>query len=308
MKILLTGSMGQLGWELSRILAPLGELVAVDREALDLSRPDLIPPIIHAVRPRLIVNAAGYTAVDRAESEPALARLVNAEAPGVLAREGQRIGAALIHFSTDYVFDGATDRPYRPSDRPNPLSVYGRTKHEGEQAILVSGVEALILRTSWVYSGRRSNFLLTMLRLASIKSELRVVDDQYGSPTPARLIAEMTAHLLRSSVPVAEDGRLFGDRAGIHHLVSSGITTWYGFAKAIFEMVDVSPQPALVPIRTEEYPTAATRPRFSALDGREFEQSFHAKLPDWRRGLARVIEEELPSNAAPPPGEMKERE
>ena len=223
-RILLTGKNGQVGWELQRTLAPLGEVVVLDRRQLDLSDPDQIRERVREISPDLIVNAAAYTAVDRAEAEPEPAMAVNGTAPGLLAEEAKRIGAAIIHYSTDYVFDGAKTTPYTEEDAPNPLNVYGRTKLAGEQAVQAAGVPHLILRTSWVYGMRGKNFLLTILRLAREREELKIVDDQIGAPTWSRTIAEATAQILTSGAwPVS-------GASGIYHLTASGSTSWYGFA------------------------------------------------------------------------------
>lgn len=274
MKILLTGATGQVGFELQRTLAPLGEVMAADRAALDLADSASITAAVRALRPELIVNCAAYTAVDRAESEPALAMAVNATAPGVLAEEAKRLGAGLIHFSTDYVFDGEKAGAYLETDAPNPLNTYGRSKLEGERAVAQSGARHLVLRTSWVYSRRGKNFLLTMLELAKTRPELRIVDDQRGAPTSARAIADAVARIAGRDWP-----------AGTCHLTCPGETTWFGFARAIFERAP-GPRPSLVAITTPEFPTPARRPKNSILSNAKAAQAFGITLPDWQTALS----------------------
>jgi dTDP-4-dehydrorhamnose reductase len=280
-KILLTGARGQVGYELERCLQGLGEVVAPGREQLDLSNLAQVRDVVRALRPGLIVNPAAYTAVDRAESEPSLAHLVNAEAPGVLAEEARRLGAAMVHFSTDYVFDGSKAGPYVETDPTAPLSVYGRTKLLGEQAVAAAGIPHLILRTSWVYGMRGHNFLLTMLRLARERGELRVVADQHGAPTWSRTVAQTTADILsqaRRGGPEWWDGN-----GGLYHLACQGQTTWHGFAEAIMEATS-NPVP-VIPISTNEFPTAARRPPNSLLDASRLANRF-CRLPEWRETLA----------------------
>jgi dTDP-4-dehydrorhamnose reductase len=288
-RILLTGANGQVGWELQRALAPLGEVIALDRSRLDLSRPDALRETVRAIAPDAIVNAAAYTAVDRAESEPELARAINAIAPGILAEEAHRLEAVLVHYSTDYVFDGTKPEPYTESDSPNPLSVYGRTKLEGERAIGASGCRHLTLRTSWVYGTRGSNFLLTMLRLARERRQLRIVDDQVGAPTWCREIAQATAALL-ARPDLAAPGI-----DGLYHLTASGATSWFGFAKAIFESPEMArigiEPPALEAIPTSAYPTRAQRPANSRLDCRRLEHSAVVRLTPWDAALERCLEQ-----------------
>lgn len=299
MKILLLGANGQVGWELQRALAPLGSLVALDRNgsgdlAGDLTRPADVARTVRALQPDVIVNAAAYTAVDRAESEPDLARLVNATAPGELAREAAGLGAWLVHFSTDYVFDGSGDLP-RDEDAPtDPLGVYGQTKLEGEQRIRDSGCRHLILRTSWVHSARGGNFARTMLRLAAQRERLTVIDDQVGAPTGAELLADVTAHALRRLPERPELG-------GTYHCAASGQTSWYGYAKFVIDWarehgrtVKLSPgEPR--PITTADYPTAARRPLNSRLDTRRIQAAFDLHLPPWQQGVMRMLEEAMPS-------------
>ena len=288
MKVLLTGANGQVGWELRRALAPLGDVFAPDRGRLDLADCDALRQYVRAIAPQAIVNAAAYTAVDRAESEPALARAINTIAPGVLAEEAQRLDAVLVHYSTDYVFDGAKPEPYTESDPPNPLNVYGRAKLEGERAIGASGCRHLTLRTSWVYGTRGNNFLLTMLRLARERGQLRIVGDQIGAPTWCREIAQATAVLVTANVAAPGTG-------GLYHLTASGATSWFGFAKAIFESPEmvrlgVTP-PALEAIPTRAYPTPARRPANSRLDCRRLEQRAGVRLAQWDESLGRVLAE-----------------
>jgi dTDP-4-dehydrorhamnose reductase len=297
MKILLLGMNGQVGWELQRSLAPLGELVALDFDspgplAADFTRPEALAATVRAVAPQVIVNAAAHTAVDKAEGEPELARTINATAPAALAREAAAIGAWLVHYSTDYVFDGSGSSP-RSEDAPTgPLSVYGRTKLEGEQAVRASGCHHLILRTSWVYAARGGNFARTMLRLAMEREQLSVIDDQHGAPTGAELLADLTAHMLRTV-------QVRPSLSDTYHAVASGETSWYGFARHVIEFargagqaIRVGPQD-IRPVPTSAYPTAATRPHNSRLDTRKLQHNFGLSLPDWRVGVDRMLREVL---------------
>ena len=278
--ILVTGARGQLGAELAAALAPLGYVVALDRAALDLADADAIVRVVRDVAPAWIVNAAAYTAVDRAESERERAFAVNASAPGVLAAAAKRHGAILVHYSTDYVFDGSQRTPYDETSVPNPLNVYGASKLEGERAIAASGAVALTLRTSWVYGLRGSNFLLTIRRLAAERDELRIVDDQIGVPNWSRALAEATAALLRH-------GRGFvAERAGLYHLSAAGETTWYGFARAIVGGAD---KPRVLPIVSAEFPAPAARPAYGVLATARLRQAFGLEMPDWRAALAACI-------------------
>ena len=279
--ILLTGASGQVGFELARTLTPHGDVVACDRARLDLADPDAIAALVRATRPQLIVNAAAYTAVDRAQSEPALAQAINATAPGILAEEARRIGATLIHFSTDYVFDGAATTPYDEQAPTRPLGVYGQTKLAGEKAIAAAGATSLIFRTSWVYGLRGGNFLLTMRRLAAERDELRIVADQIGVPNWSRTLADAIATLVGRGVPA------LAEHAGVYHLSATGHTSWYEFARAIIG--DVA-RPHVVPITTAEYPTPAPRPAYSVLSTTKFERSFGFALPPWGDSLARCLE------------------
>jgi dTDP-4-dehydrorhamnose reductase len=291
-RILLTGASGQLGWELRRELAPLGDVLAPDRSQLDLAQPDTLRGRMREIAPDVVVNAAAYTAVDRAETEPELARLVNAIAPGILAEEAHRLDAGLVHYSTDYVFDGTKSGPYIESDPPNPLNVYGRTKLEGERAIGATGCRHLTLRTSWVYGTRGHNFVLTMLRLARERRELRIVDDQIGAPTWSREIAHATASLL------ARPELLRPGSAGLYHLTASGSTSWCGFARRIFESpamarLGISP-PSVEAIPSSAYPTPARRPGNSRLDCNRLFSAGGTRLAAWDDALARCLAE-LPS-------------
>jgi dTDP-4-dehydrorhamnose reductase len=272
-KILLTGRNGQVGWELERSLNGLGEVVAFDRTRLDLADPDQIISAVRSVRPDVLVNAAAYTAVDRAESEPDTAHAINAFAPGLLSEEAKKLGALLVHYSTDYVFDGTKRGAYSEKDAPNPLNIYGRTKWAGERAVQAAGGRHLILRTSWVYAPRGKNFLLTILRLAKERKELRVVDDQIGAPTTSAMIAEATARILTCADP-----------HGLYHLSASGRTSWHGFAEAILRGAGFGIP--VMPIPTSQYPTPARRPANSLLDNTVLERHFEIRVPVWEEGLA----------------------
>ena len=304
MKILLLGPNGQVGWELQRSLAPLGELIALDRHSVDLCG-DLgnlagLAATVQRVRPDVIVNAAAHTAVDKAESEPELARTLNALAPGVLAREAASLGALLVHYSTDYVFDGSGQRPWAESDAPAPLNVYGQTKLEGEQLIQAAGPRHLILRTSWVYAARGGNFAKTMLRLARERDSLNVIDDQWGAPTGAELIADASAHAIRQVLQRPAD-------AGLYHLTASGETSWCGYANRVLAIAEsaraaikdeaLRPPPLKAriasPIATSAYPTPARRPLNSRLDTRKLQTTFGLTLPPWQAGVARMLAETL---------------
>lgn len=282
MNILLTGVQGQVGWELRRALAPLGRVTAVDSQEMDLADPDAVRAKVRALSPRLIVNPAAYTAVDRAESEPERARAINAIAPGVLAEEAKRCGAVLVHYSTDYVFDGVKPGPYTEEDPANPLNVYGASKFAGESAIRAVGGRHLILRTSWVYGTRGHNFLLTMQRLMRERSELRIVDDQIGAPTWSRQIAEATALILAQCLSPAR-GADRPEPWGTYHLSCGGETSWYGFAQAIAELGGLGTR--LLPIPSSDYPTPARRPLNSRLDNAKLARTFGIRLPHWREAL-----------------------
>lgn len=282
MRILLTGKNGQVGWELSRALAPLGEVVAFGREELDLAVPDRIISAVRTVRPDVIANAAAYTAVDRAESEPDEAHAINAVAAGVLAEEAKRAGALLVHYSTDYVFDGAKNAPYVEEDPPNPLNAYGRSKLAGEDSIRAAGASHLILRTSWVYAARGQNFFMTVLRLLREKSTLRIVSDQIGAPTCAGALAVATAELLRRY-----DTSALEKMSGTYHATAGGSTSWYGFATQIahLERAALPQMPSIVPIASSEYPLPAPRPKNSRLSNEKLFRRFGVKLPPWETCL-----------------------
>jgi dTDP-4-dehydrorhamnose reductase len=280
--ILLTGAEGQVGFELRRTLMPFGEVVACDRNEFDLGDRDELVDAFRSIRPRLVINTAAYTAVDRAESEIALAEAINTTAPAILAEEAKRTGAVLVHFSTDYVFDGASTVPYDEQAPTRPLNVYGRTKRDGECAVAAIGGASLIFRTSWVYGLRGGNFLLTMLRLAAEREELRVVADQFGVPNWSRDLAETIAALVGQGMPALVD------RAGLYHLSASGTTNWFEFARAIVGDVE---RPRVVPITTAEYPTPARRPAYGVLATGKFAQTFGIALPMWREALARCMAE-----------------
>lgn len=284
MKILLTGIHGQLGYELQRSLQGLGELVALDRQALDLSDLSQVKEVVQTVKPGLIVNPAAYTAVDKAESESELAYTINAHAVEVMAQEAKKLGAAILHYSTDYVYDGSKSKPYVETDATNPLGVYGASKLAGEEAIRAAGVSHLIFRTSWVYGMRGKNFLLTMLRLMAERDELNVVNDQIGAPTWARSIADATAHILAQAV-ANESADWWQQRSGTYHLTAQGSTSWHGFTAAIMALQASEKQVKLNPISSAQYPTPAKRPANSRLDCSKFLHSF-CGLPDWQQALA----------------------
>jgi len=289
MKILLLGANGQVGHELRRSLAPLGEIIATTRngvlsdggacESIDLGELDAIEPLLDRTTPDIVVNATAHTAVDRAEDEPELAFRANAEAPTRLAQLCAARGTTLVHYSTDYVFDGSGARPYCEDDATAPLGVYGASKLAGEQGIQASGAHHLILRTAWVYAMHGQNFLRTMLRVGAEREELRVVADQHGCPTPAWLIADVTATILQHGIA----------ESGIRHLVTTGETTWHGFAEAIFDEAHarglLACRPRVIPITTADYPTRAKRPAYSVLDTTSLQRDFDLSLPDWQQGL-----------------------
>jgi dTDP-4-dehydrorhamnose reductase len=293
MTILLLGANGQVGWELRRALARLGPVRALERAEADLADPDALSRAVREAAPSLIVNAAAYTAVDRAEEEEALAQAINADAPGLLAGEAKRLGIALVHYSTDYVFDGARDRPATENDPTAPLNAYGRTKLAGEAAIRDSGCAHLILRTSWVYSMRGANFLLTVKRLAAELEEMRIVADQTGAPTWARGIAGATALILARCGAPGETG-ILAEKGGVYHLTASGETTWHGFAEAIVDWLGATGQPVrckrVHPIPTSAYPTPAKRPANSLLDCAKLRETFGIAIPDWRDQLGLCVD------------------
>jgi dTDP-4-dehydrorhamnose reductase len=297
MKILLLGKNGQVGWELQRSLAPLGEVLALDRHSSehtgDLSQPERLAQTVLAWRPQVIVNAAAHTAVDKAESEPELARSINAAAPAALAQAAAQIGALLVHYSTDYVFNGHGQRPWQEEDATGPLSVYGQTKREGEQAIVVSGCSHLIFRTSWVYAARGSNFAKTMLRLAAERERLTVIDDQFGAPTGADLIADVTAHTIVHAMLNRKN------LSGIYHLAAAGQTTWHGYASHVIAQARLI-QPDLTlkvseisPVTTSAFPTPARRPLNSCLATAKLQDTFGLVMPPWQQGVNRMLAEIL---------------
>jgi dTDP-4-dehydrorhamnose reductase len=279
---LLIGSAGQLGRELARVLPAHGHVLALDRAALDLADGDAIVAAVRGARPQFIVNAAAYTAVDRAESEPERAIAINARGPGILADEARRAGALLIHYSTDYVFDGESDAAYDEDSTPRPINVYGQSKLDGEHAIAAAAGASLVLRTSWVYGRSGQNFLTTMRRLGAERDELRVVSDQIGTPNWSRSLAAMTAALLGLG------GAFLGERAGLYHASGAGSTSWFGFARAIFAGAD---RPRVVPITSDQYPTAARRPRRSVLSSTKFADTFGFSLPPWEHMLRDCLSE-----------------
>ena len=295
MKILLLGKGGQVGWELQRALAPLGALVALDFDspaplAADFTQPEALAATVRSVAPDLIVNAAAHTAVDKAESEPELARTINATAPAVLAREARALGAWLLHYSTDYVFDGSGSTPWTESSPTGPLNVYGRSKLDGEEAIRASGCKHLILRTSWVYAARGGNFARTMLRLAAERDQLQVIADQIGAPTGAELLADISAHALRTVLARPE-------LAGTYHAVAGGATSWHGYARHVIDFARAAGQTLRVQevaaVPSSAYATAARRPLNSRLDTRKLQQAFGLSLPDWQLGVERMLREVL---------------
>ncbi len=293
MKILLTGCNGQVGWELARTLLPLGEIIALNRNAVDLADATKLREVIKHYAPDVIINPAAYTTVDKAETEKDLAFKVNAEAPAVIAEEAKKIGALLVHYSTDYVFDGTKPSPYTEIDSTNPVNAYGQSKLGGEQAIQSVGGDYLILRTSWVYASRGSNFVKTMLRLAAEREELRIVADQIGTPTWARLIAEATTHIVRQAIAEKRDNLFNSD---LYHLTCTGSTSWHGFAQAIVNNAREQGCLSLInrsilPISTSEYPLPAQRPSNSLLATQKLEQKFGLTLPSWDNSLNLCLQE-----------------
>ena len=288
MNILLTGRYGQVGWELQRTLLPLGRVHALGHRELDLADAAAVRRKLDELRPDVIVNAAAYTAVDKAEGEQDLAHAVNAAAPALLAQEAARRGALLIHYSTDYVFDGAKAAPYVETDQTNPLGAYGRSKLTGEKGIRAAGADHLIFRTSWVYAARGANFLRTILRLAAEREELRIVADQVGAPTWARLIAEATAHALKQAQQERRSGKF---ESGLFHLAAAGETSWHGFASAIVAGRSGLRVKAVTPITTADYPLPAPRPANSRLNTDAFRARFGLALPAWETCLRLCLEE-----------------
>ncbi|TPG24551.1 dTDP-4-dehydrorhamnose reductase [Variovorax guangxiensis] len=296
MKLLLLGKGGQVGWELQRSLAPLGEVTALDHDSTDyhadFSHPEQLAETVLKLRPDVVVNAAAHTAVDKAESEPDFARKLNATSPGVVAQAAQQIGALMVHYSTDYVFDGSGSTPRQEGDATGPLSVYGRTKLEGEQLVAQHCARHLIFRTSWVYAARGGNFAKTMLRLAKERERLTVIDDQFGAPTGAELLADVTAHAIRATL--ADPAK-----AGLYHLVAGGETSWHGYARFVLEQallagVELKASPDTVDaVPTSAFPTPAARPNNSRLNTGKLQATFGLTLPDWQAGVARMLRETL---------------
>ena len=296
-RVLILGRTGQLGWELRHKLACLGPIAVAGSLQVDFANPDTIRDAVRAAEPAVIVNAAAYTAVDKAESEPELAMAINGTAPGVLAEEAKRLGSLLVHYSTDYVNDGTKQGAYGETDAPNPLNVYGKTKLAGDAAIQAAGCEHLIFRTSWVYGARGNNFLLTILRLSRERAELRIVDDQTGAPTSSECIAQATAGILAQVLAPAGGGLqgLIGlqGRSGVYNLACAGATTWFGFAKALLEQSAGSlgaGAPRLVPIPTSGFPRPARRPANSRLSGERLDETFGVRMPAWEDALSLVLE------------------
>lgn len=294
MKLLVTGATGQVGWELARSLMPLGEVIALNRTACDLSQPETIREVVRDLRPQVIVNAAAYTAVDKAEKEESLATTINGESVGVLAEEARKLEALLVHYSTDYVFDGTKPEPYVEDDVPNPVNAYGRSKLAGEVAIRDADCAHVILRTTWVYAGRGQNFVKTILRLAREREELNIVADQIGAPTSARSIADATAHIVRQIQQERSVGKF---SSGTYHHTAAGVTSWHGFAEAIVHnavqhgLLDPSHVPRIRPIPTSAYPLPAARPANSQLDCRRLQNRLGIALPDWQNTLNCVVRE-----------------
>lgn len=277
---------------MQRTLCPLGKVIAFTRERMDLASPDAIRGTIRSVRPDVIVNAAAYTAVDKAESEPELAMTINGTAPGIIAEEARRIGCFLVHYSTDYVFDGTKGGAYVETDSPNPLSAYGRSKLNGERMIQSVGVPHYIFRTSWVYSNRGHNFLRTILRLARERDELRIVDDQVGAPTWARAIAETTALALAQAITAQGiNVERLSETSGLYHLTAQGQVAWFGFTKAILDEAETRKPIILLPIATSTYPLPARRPANSSLSNLKFARTFGFALPSWQTSLRLCLEE-----------------
>jgi len=290
-RILLIGANGQVGWELRRTLAPLGQVIAADLAGdrgprVDLADPRSLSALVQEAAPDALVNAAAYTAVDKAETEPELAHKINAEAPGMLGGLLAGRGAPIVHYSTDFVFSGEAERPYREDDPPGPLNVYGETKLAGERALMATGANAVILRTSWVYGVRGHNFLLSMLRLFREKDELRVVDDQIGAPTWSRMLAEVTAQVLR---PMLRSDLDPARVKGVYHASGAGQTSWFGFARAILEASGTECR--LLPIPSSEYRSPARRPAWSVLDNTKLHETFGLRLPDWRLSMSQCLED-----------------
>ncbi|WP_210456157.1 dTDP-4-dehydrorhamnose reductase [Pantoea ananatis] len=292
MKILLLGKNGQVGWELQRALSPIGEVIALDRHSLDycgdLANPEGIARTVRDLQPNVIVNAAAYTAVDKAESDIENATLINAESVEILARASREINALLVHYSTDYVFDGSGDRPWREEDITAPLNTYGETKRQGEEAIIAHAANYLIFRTSWVYAAKGSNFAKTMIRLALERETLSVINDQFGAPTGAELIADCTVHAIKATL-------LNPEKSGIYHMIASGVTTWHAYAEFVIEYVRNKGLPLRVSsvnrVETTAFPTPAKRPHNSRLNTEKLRDTFAITLPEWQQGVMRMLDE-----------------
>ncbi len=287
-RLLVIGKIGQVGWELRRTLAPLGSLVCVDYPEIDLTDADSIRKWVRDTQPDVVVNAAAYTAVDKAETETERCHKINGVAPGLLAEAAKAAGALVVHYSTDYVYDGTKSEPYVETDTPNPLSAYGRSKLAGDQAIIASGIGHLIFRLCWVYGARGQNFMLTIMRLAREREKLRIVNDQFGCPTWSRMIAETTALVLKQVLTSLEPGSF----SGIYHLAASGHTTWHGFASAIVAQMPAEQKKCkeVEPITTVDYPLPARRPAYSVLSCEKLKRIFSLQLPSWDESLLRVLE------------------
>jgi dTDP-4-dehydrorhamnose reductase len=287
-RILLIGKIGQVGWELRRTLAPLAQIKCVDLPEIDLTSSDSIRQWMRESHPNVVINAAAYTAVDKAESEPDLAMKINGTAPGIVAEEAKRLGSLMVHYSTDYVFDGTKTSPYVETDALRPLGVYGQSKLAGDEAVRAAGGHHLIFRLCWVYGARGQNFMLTMMRLAREREKLRVVNDQTGCPTWSRMIAEVTALALKQTLAARDPG----DYTGTYHLAASGATTWHGFAQAIVNLVPAEGRKCsnVEPIASSEYPTPAKRPGYSVLSCEKLLGTFGLRLPSWDESLKQVLE------------------
>jgi dTDP-4-dehydrorhamnose reductase len=294
MKLLLTGKQGQLGFELQRALAPLGEIITIGRTECDLSDADTLSTLVRHIKPDVIINAAAYTAVDKAESDSATAFAVNGTALGILGNEAAKLGGLVVHYSTDYVFDGTKSGWHIETDTPNPQSVYGQSKLQGEQALMNSGARHLIFRTSWVVGAHGGNFAKTILRLAVERESLNIVADQYGTPTSAALLADVTAHLVRQA---AREKEVFP--YGLYHVAAGGETNWYEYACTVIEAARLAGKPikvardAIQAISTADYPTPAKRPMNSRLDTSKFRETFALQLPEWRQGLNHILQQIL---------------
>lgn len=290
MRILLTGPSGQVGSELQRTLALCGEVFAVDRAQMDLADNSAIGRVLQEIKPNLVVNAAAYTDVDGAEHEFEQAEAVNAVAPGILAKEAKKLGAAFIHYSTDYVFDGSKDSPYTPDDQPNPINNYGRSKLAGEKAVAASKASWLIFRSSWIHSLQGTNFVSSILRQSKVKSEIEVADDQIGNPTWSRVVAETTAEIVRHSLTQTDGSWHFSSNEGIYHLACGGSASWFQFAQMIVELAGPQPGPTVIPIISQEHFNVANRPRYSALNCDRTTRTFNVVLPNWEVALEKSLE------------------